>query len=216
MAMIELFPPLPVFSAYALAVVVLALTPGPDMTLFLAKTIGQGRAAGFAAASGAFSGLLVHTVLVAIGLSAVLAASATAFTVLKIVGALYLAWLAIEAIRHGSGIVVGTARLPREPLGRVYLKGLLINLLNPKIIIFFITFLPQFVSPSDPYAAAKLLTLGASFIVIAAPVVAALILAAGVIGRHVAGSRRIGRALDWLFAMVMGGFAVKLALARAG
>ena len=87
-------PDLPILAAYAAASVVLNLTPGPDMTFCLSKTIGQSRPAGFAALAGVSLGLVVHSVLVAAGLSVVLAASATAFTVLKIVGAAYLAWLA--------------------------------------------------------------------------------------------------------------------------
>lgn len=213
--MTALVPPAAVLAAYAAAVVVLTLTPGPDMTLFLAKTLGQSRAAGLASASGAFTGLLAHTVLVAIGLSAVLAASATAFTILKIVGALYLAWLAVAAIRHGSGLGLAAGTLAREPLGRVYAKGLMINLLNPKIIVFFITFLPQFVSPADPFAAGKLFFLGTLFIVIAAPVTLAIILAADRIALRLRASPRLTRFVDWLFATVMGAFAVKLLLARA-
>ena len=90
-------PDLPILAAYLVASVILGLTPGPDMTFFLSKTVAQSRAAGLAALAGASTGLVIHTILVAAGLSVLLAASATAFTVLKIAGALYLAWLAIDA-----------------------------------------------------------------------------------------------------------------------
>jgi threonine/homoserine/homoserine lactone efflux protein len=93
--MTAFIPDLPVLAAYVVASVVLGLTPGPDMTFFLSKTVSQSRAAGLAAFSGATTGLIVHSILVAAGLSAVLAASATAFTVLKVVGAFYLAFLAL-------------------------------------------------------------------------------------------------------------------------
>ena len=89
---------------YSLACVVLFVTPGPDMSLFLAKTLRAAASAGLAAMLGAMAGCCVHTLLAALGLSALLAASATAFTVLKVVGALYLLWLAVEAVRHGSAL----------------------------------------------------------------------------------------------------------------
>ena len=213
--MLEFLPAPGLLAAYAAAVVVLTLTPGPDMTLFLAKTVGQSRLAGFASAGGAFTGLFVHTVLVALGLSAVLAASATAFTILKIVGALYLAWLAVDAVRNGSGFNMSGAQPAQEPLRRIFAKGLMINLLNPKIIVFFITFLPQFVRPGEPFAAEKLLFLGIAFILIALPVTAGVILTADRLAARLRTSPRLIRWVDWLFAALMGAFAVKLLLSRA-
>ena len=143
-------PTLPVFAAYVVAVLVIVFTPGPDMTLFLGKAVRPGRAAGIAAMAGASTGLLIHTTLVALGLSALLAASATAFLVLKVVGALYLLWLAVDAIRHGSALSLEGRRDQgaQESLYRSWAAGLGVNLLNPKIIMFFVTFLPQFVAPT--------------------------------------------------------------------
>lgn len=214
--MIDILPSLPVLAAYTLAVVALTLTPGPDMTLFLGKTLAQSRAAGLAAFAGASTGCLIHTVMVALGLSALLAASATAFTVLKIVGAAYLLWLAVDSLRRGSAFATDGTPKPAQRLGRVYATGLGINLLNPKIIVFFVTFLPQFVSAGDPQAGAKLIFLGVAFVAIAAPICVALILSADRIAAWLRRSPRAIRAVDYLFAGVMGGFAVKLALARAG
>jgi threonine/homoserine/homoserine lactone efflux protein len=154
--------------------------------------------------------------MVALGLSALLAASATAFTVLKVAGAAYLLWLAIDALRRGSAFTADGARRPPERLRRIYAAGLGINLLNPKIIVFFVTFLPQFVSAGDPHAGAKLLFLGLAFVVVAAPICVALILFADRIAAWLRRSPRATRAVDYLFAGVMGGFAVKLALARGG
>jgi threonine/homoserine/homoserine lactone efflux protein len=203
-----------VLAAYVGASVVLGLTPGPDMTLFLSKTVAQGRKAGFAAFAGATTGLLVHTVLVAAGLSVLLAASVVAFTILKIAGAAYLAYLAWDAIRHGSSLSLDSRAVPAESLRSVYAKGLLVNLLNPKIIIFFMTFLPQFVAPNEPHVPGKLLFLGLAFIAVNIPVCAALILGGGQIARLLRGSKRITRAVDWLFAGVLGAFAVRLFLAH--
>lgn len=212
--MTSFLPSLPIFLAYLVAVIAITLTPGPDMTLFLGKAIGQSRAAGLAAFCGASTGLVVHTCAVAIGLSALLAASTLAFTILKVVGSTYLIYLAVQALRHGSALSVGS-KAAAEPLGRVYLRGLTINLLNPKISIFFVTFLPQFVTAGDPHAAAKLLFLGLAFVVIATPISIAMIWSAGSIATFLKRSPKATRAVDWLFAGVMGGFALRLILAQS-
>lgn len=210
----DFVPTLPVLAAYTVASIILGLTPGPDMTLFLSKTIAQSREAGITAFAGASTGLIVHSVLVAAGLSVLLAASVTAFTILKIAGAAYLAYLAFDAVRHGSSLSLDR-KGGREPLRSVYLKGLLVNLLNPKVIIFFVTFLPQFVSPADPHAAGKMLFLGLTFMVINVPVCLALIFSAGGIARLLRRSPKVTRFVDWLFAGVLGAFAVKLVLTEA-
>jgi threonine/homoserine/homoserine lactone efflux protein len=210
----DFIPTLPVLAAYAVASIVLGLTPGPDMTLFLSKTVAQSRAAGLAAFGGASTGLVVHSVLIAAGLSVLLAASVTAFTILKIVGALYLAYLAFDALRNGSALSLDR-RGRSELLGSVYLKGLLVNLLNPKIIVFFVTFLPQFVSPSDPDAAKKLLFLGLFFTLVNLPICVGLILFADRIAGFLKRSPRATRLVDWAFATVLGAFAVRLVLAES-
>lgn len=211
----DFIPSLPVLGAFLLASVALALTPGPDMTLFLSRTIAQSRLAGLASMAGATTGVLVHTVLVVVGLSALIAASATAFFVLKVVGAAYLLWLAVDAIRTGSGFSLSVGQKTNTPIGRVYAKGVMVNLLNPKVIVFFVTFLPQFVTPSDPHAAGKLLFLGVLFAVVAIVVTVPILLAADRVALMLRRSPRMTRVIDWLFASVMGAFAVKLALAEA-
>jgi len=211
----DFVPSLPVLGAFVLASAALALTPGPDMTLFLSRTIAQSRRAGLASMAGATTGVLVHTVLVVVGLSALIAASATAFFVLKVVGAIYLLWLAVEAIRKGSGFTLQVGQRADTPIGRVYAKGVMVNLLNPKVIVFFVTFLPQFVTPSDPHAAGKLLFLGVLFAMVALVVTVPILLAADRVALTLRRSPRVTRVIDWLFASVMGAFAVKLALAEA-
>jgi threonine/homoserine/homoserine lactone efflux protein len=210
----QFVPDLPTLAAFVLASIVLGITPGPDMTFFLSKTVAQSRAAGFAALGGVSVGVAVHSVLVAAGLSVILSASITAFTILKVVGAAYLAWLAIDAIRNGSSLSL----LPgskTESLRSVFLKGLLINLLNPKVIIFFVTFLPQFVSATDPHVPGKLLFLGLTFMLVNIPVCGAFILAADRIALLLKSSSHAARVVDWLFAGVLGAFAVRLVLTQS-
>lgn len=211
--MTAFIPEFPVLAAYLFAAIVLGLTPGPDMTLFLSKAVGQSRAAGLAAFAGVSTGLVIHSVLVAAGLSVMLAASATAFTVLKVVGAAYLAYLAYDAIANGSAFALERGG-PSERISSVYLKGLLVNLLNPKIIVFFVTFLPQFVAPTDPAATGKLLFLGLAFVVVNVPVCVGLILFAHHIAGYLKRAPWATRIVDWTFAGVLGAFAVRLVLTQ--
>jgi threonine/homoserine/homoserine lactone efflux protein len=207
-------PSLEALVAFSAASFVLIFTPGPDMTLFLGQTLSGGRARGFAAMLGAFSGIVIHTFLAAFGLSAVLAASATAFTAVKFAGAGYLAWLAFNALRHGSALTLRPQSGAARSLMQIFFLGLGVNLLNPKIVMFFLTFLPQFVSASDPGAGAKLLFLGLYFNMLALPACAALILFAERFTAAIRRSPRAMRAIDWVFAGIMGAFAVRLLFVR--
>jgi threonine/homoserine/homoserine lactone efflux protein len=165
--------------------------------------------------AGASTGLLVHSLLVAFGLSALILASPAAFLILKLAGALYLLWLAVDAIRNGSALrLQGKAKA--KPLKQVFVQGLAINLLNPKIIIFFMTFLPQFVQPSDPHASGKLLFLGVMFVVIALPFTVPMILAASRLTNWLMRNPRVTRVIDWSFASVFGAFAVTILMTQRG
>jgi threonine/homoserine/homoserine lactone efflux protein len=157
---------------FAVATFIIAITPGPDMTLFVGRALSAGRAAGFACMFGAMTGVIIHTALVALGLSALIVASPQAFLVLKIFGAGYLVWLAYQAIRNGSAFSPEKKAGSGRSLFQNWATGLGINLLNPKIILFFMTFLPQFVSANDPNAPGKLLFLGLLFIPLSLPVTA--------------------------------------------
>jgi len=211
----SLVPDLQVLLAFTLAAVVLIVTPGPDMALFLGQTLTTGRTRGFAAMLGVITGTVLHSLIAAFGLSALLAASVLAFTALKIAGLAYLLWLAVGALRHGSALTLRNESAGRRPLGQVYLMGLGCNLLNPKVIMFFVTFLPQFVSVSDPHAGAKLLFLGLYFVALSVPICALLILLAERFTAAIRRSPRATRTVDWLFAGLMGTFAVRLLFWRA-
>lgn len=182
------------------------------MTLFVGRTLSEGRAAGFACMLGASTGILMHTAMVALGLSALILASPKAFLLLKFAGAGYLVWLAVQAIRYGSAFSPETERRRARPLLKNWITGIGINLLNPKIILFFMTFLPQFVSVNDPNAPGKLLFLGGLSVVIAIPVVTPMILAADSFSSMMKRSPRMTRIIDWLFAGVFSAFAVKILL----
>ncbi|MDQ4135046.1 MAG: LysE family translocator [Pseudomonadota bacterium] len=204
-----------VLFAYSLACFLLFITPGPDMSLFLAKTVAGGRRAGMVSMLGAMAGCCIHTLLAALGLSALLAASATAFTALKIVGALYLLWLAVDAVRHGSALSLKETGPAEVALGRTFMIGLGINLTNPKVVLFFVTFLPQFVQAGDPHAAGKLVFLGLYFVAFTAPLAALLVLGADRVIALLRTRPRVMRVIDYSFAALFGAFALKILTATS-
>ncbi|TPI12629.1 LysE family translocator [Mesorhizobium sp. B4-1-1] len=200
---------------FAIATVILAITPGPDMTLFVSRTLSQGRATGFASMAGALTGTLIHTTLVVVGISALIVASPMAFFVLKIFGAGYLVFLAWQVVTKGSAFSPEKRAGPQVSLFRSWVAGLGVNLLNPKIILFFMTFLPQFVSAHDPNASGKLFFLGMMFIVLSIPVTVPMVLAAEKFSAAMKASPRVTRVVDYLFAGVFSAFALKILTAQA-
>lgn len=147
---------------FVLSGLLLNITPGPDTLYIVGRSAAQGARAGAVAALGIGTGCCIHILAAAIGLSALLLASATAFTVVKLFGAAYLVYIGVALLRSRTA-----AEIPRQeaaaPLRRVFLQGLLTNVLNPKVALFFVAFLPQFVVPDAPHQFAALLVLGLIF-----------------------------------------------------
>jgi threonine/homoserine/homoserine lactone efflux protein len=200
--------------AYTIASILLFITPGPDMSLWLSKTIGGGRGAGIAALAGTNLGCVVHTLLAAFGVSALIAASQTGFFVLKIVGAAYLLWLAVDAVRNGSSLNVQSTDTPGASLVSSFVMGITINLTNPKVVLFFITFLPQFVSADDPHVTGKLLFLGLYFVFINTPGAVLIILVAEKLVTWLKARPKFLRGVDYSFAGVFAFFAFKVAFTQ--
>ena len=214
----DFIPTLPVLLAFSAATLLLALTPGPDMTLSISKALSEGRAAGLAVLIGTNLGICVHTMLVAFGVSALIIASPTAFFILKSGGATYLLWIAMMAIRKGNNFVLEAEARPERKRGSLkaaMTNGFWVNLLNPKVIIFFMTFLPQFVTPGDPNVTGKLIFLGFTFIIVALLPTIAIVLAAHRLSGWLKTHRRVLRGIDYLFAGVFSLFAVKILLTQA-
>jgi threonine/homoserine/homoserine lactone efflux protein len=152
------------FGLFLAAGVLLNLTPGPDTAYILGRTVAQGRQAGIASALGICAGSIVHTCAAALGLSAMLASSATAFGFIKLLGGAYLIFL-------GAEMIIGRSKTSDRPLhfrrcrnAAAFRQGALTNVLNPKVALFFLAFLPQFIDPASPAKVLAFLILGLSFV----------------------------------------------------
>lgn len=190
--------------------VLLGLSPGPDNLFVMAQSIQRGPGSGLLVTLGLCTGLVVHSAAVAFGLAAVFQASALAFTLLKWVGAgylLYLAWLAFRAGADTDGDPTAAA-LPR---GHLYRRGIIMNITNPKVSVFFLAFLPQFADPARGPLAVQLLILGAVFIVATILVFGAVSLLAGAVGERFRRSSRAQIILNRLAGTVFAALALKLA-----
>ncbi|WP_250214548.1 LysE family translocator [Acrocarpospora catenulata] len=140
----------------------LLLVPGPAVVYIVTRSVAQGRAAGLVSVLGVHAGSVVHVLAAALGISALLAASATAFTVVKYLGAAYLVWLGVRKLMGGSG--PETAEVAAVPVSRLFGEGFVVNVLNPKTAIFFMAFLPQFADPAAGPIAPQIVLLGAIWI----------------------------------------------------
>jgi threonine/homoserine/homoserine lactone efflux protein len=149
---------------FVVSALLLNITPGPDTLYILGRTASQGWRGGMVAAFGIAAGLLMHTSAAAVGLSALLAASATAFTLLKWAGAAYLVYVGVSLFFASSAHRAPTPELHAAGLRTVFLQGFLTNILNPRVALFFLAFLPQFVDPGAPSKALAFLFLGCVFI----------------------------------------------------
>jgi threonine/homoserine/homoserine lactone efflux protein len=203
-------PELTTFLVFAAASLLLLAIPGPNHIYIVARSVSQGRGAGLASALGVETGTLVHVGAAAAGLSAVIASSATAFNLVRYLGAAYLVYLGIRALTRRDADEDGTD-VQAAPLRRTFAEGVMVNVLNPKVALFFLAFLPQFIDPDRGPVAVQTLALGAVIFVLALGTDLVYALAASALGarlRRRAGFGRVQR-------RVTGGVYVALGAAAA-
>lgn len=192
------------------ASILLGLAPGPDNVFVLTQSALHGRIAGIVVVLGLCTGLVLHSTAVAFGVAAIFQASAAAFTTLKFLGAaylLYLAWLAFRA--KATDVPLGPAG--RSGRGRLYRRGIIMNVTNPKVSIFFLAFLPQFADPARGPVTVQLMLLGGLFILATIFVFGGVAILAGTLGQWFSRSHRVQIALNRLAGVVFIGLALKLA-----
>jgi threonine/homoserine/homoserine lactone efflux protein len=202
---------LPLFIAAGL---LLNITPGPDLLFIVGRATAQGVRAGVAAALGVAAGCLVHTAAVALGMAALLAASSTAFEVIKLAGAGYLAWLGARLLLARQAPVPAAAPAAADSAGAAFWQGFITNALNPKVALFFLALLPQFVAPQASSKALALAVLGVIFALNSLLVIVPVAWAAGRLGARLQRADSARRWLDRALGVLFLGLAVRLALQR--
>ncbi len=176
------------FAVFLITTLVLLVMPGPAVLYIIARSIDQGRTAGIVSVLGVGVGTLFHVVAAALGLSALLLSSALAFNVVKYLGAAYLVYLGIRTLLAKEPSL--DVRLPRpQKLSRIFSQGVLVNLLNPKVALFFFAFLPQFVDPARGSVALQVLLLGMTFVILGILSDGGYALLAGTVGQWLRGKR---------------------------
>ena len=196
--------------AFLATALVLGFTPGPDNLFVLMQSATQGRRAGLVVVLGLCTGIVVHTAAVALGLAALLAASPLAFTLMKAAGAAYLLYLAWGAWHAPAAALPGTSA-PAQPLWALYRRGIVMNLSNPKVLLFFFALLPQFVAADRGPVALQLAVLGAVFILATLLAFGSIAFAAGLLGERLRRSPGLQRGLNRCAALVFAGLALRLA-----
>ena len=195
------------------ASVALGLAPGPDNIFVLTQSALYGRKAGIWVTLGLCTGLLVHTAAVSLGVAAIFQTSELAFTILKIVGALYLLYLAFQAFR-ASATKLNDGEAQKLALGRLYARGIIMNITNPKVAIFFLAFLPQFADPALGSLTIQMLMFGALFIVATLLVFGAVAWFAGFLGEWLKGSAKAQIIMNRVAGTVFAGLALRLAVSE--
>jgi threonine/homoserine/homoserine lactone efflux protein len=207
--------PLVTFPVFAVSAIALILAPGPDTLYIIARSIGQGRVAGIVSCVGIFCGLMVHLTAATLGLSALLASSFVLFTMVKWAGAAYLVYLGVRllASKSADGHL---SELPRSSMRGVFRQGALTNLLNPKVALFFIAFLPQFVSTKMGHIPLQIATLGLIFAVSGTLWNMCTAMMAGAVGSYLRSKPILARLQQRFTGLVFVGLGVRMALISRG
>ncbi|WP_370572466.1 LysE family translocator [Methanomethylovorans sp.] len=197
---------------YFIAVsVALTLLPGPDILFVLSISVSQGKKAGMATASGLCTGLLFHTTAAALGISAIVYRSALAFTVVKYAGALYLLYLAFKALKE-SVTLFSSFDVKETDVQLLFRRGIVMNILNPKVSLFFLAFLPQFVSTGAGNVPMQMVFLGVVFLAQALIVFFLVAIFAGLIGSRIMQIPNAGKYVNWAKAGIFSVIGLELAL----
>jgi threonine/homoserine/homoserine lactone efflux protein len=197
---------------FALATVVMVFTPGPNMIYCVSRTLCQGRTAGMVSLAGVQMGLVVHICAAGAGLTALLLAVPLAFDVIKLAGAAYLLWLAWQAVKPGGRSMFEARTLPDDPAATLFRMGLVTNLLNPKVAMFYLSIFPQFIQPDRGSIWLQTLQLGVVQICVSASGNTLIIFGAARITQFLARSPGWVLAQRYVMGGVLAGLALRIAL----
>jgi threonine/homoserine/homoserine lactone efflux protein len=202
------------FLGFLVAGMLITVSPGPDNLMVLSMSISKGLKQGIAFGLGCALGCLSHTLLAVAGISALIAASPATFIFLKLAGGLYLLWLGVNVLRSAGIVKLGVASAGGTSLSSLFLKGVVANALNPKVALFFLSFLPQFVIPANESIGWQTAALGLAFTVQTALLFGLLGYFSGSVGQWLSTRPRAGVILDWIAAGVFIGLGLRLMRSR--
>ncbi|MEV5408078.1 LysE family translocator [Thermopolyspora sp. NPDC052614] len=188
-------PEISTLAVFAVATLAVMAIPGPAVIYIVTRSVAQGRSAGLLSVLGIHAGSVAHVIAAALGVSAVLAASATAFTIVKYLGAAYLIWLGVRKLLSRPH-APETGELPHASNRRVFTEGVIVNVLNPKVAIFFLAFLPQFIDPTLGPVAPQILILGLIWVLLGMASDGTYALLASALADRLRRTRRTARRLD--------------------
>ena len=198
------------------AAVAINIAPGPDLIYIISKTIAQGRKIGFASSLGVCTGALVHVFAAGLGLSAILATSALAFSIVKYIGAAYLVYLGIKSLMSkGTTFDTADKKESNDTPWEAFRQGALVDILNPKVAIFFMAFLPQFIRPELGHTSVQLIGLGFLVILVAIVIEFLIVLTAAQTTNFFRKNRQFSVWLDRVLGTVLIGLAIRLALTES-
>lgn len=200
---------------FALAALVLVVSPGPNMIYLISRTITQGKNAGLISLIGVICGFLFHIIMVSFGLTAVLFAVPFAYTLLKTMGVFYLLYLAYQAIKPNSKNIFDTKTdLPNDKPRKLFIIGFLTNVLNPKVALFYLSFFPQFIKPEYGSIMIQSLQLGATQVFVSFSINFIIVLTASKAAVFFAKNPSWVKAQKWFMASVLTGLAIKMAISK--
>ncbi len=194
--------------AFVLATAALAVAPGPDNIYVLMQSITYGKKFGLATVAGLISGCLIHTTLLAFGVSAIIKESETIFFSIKLLGALYLFYLAFMVFKSAPDIHLGESHLAKKSLLQLFRKGFIMNVLNPKVTIFFLAFFPGFLFSNELSTVVQFYVLGLLFMVVSFIIFGLIALLSGAISVYITKHSGVGHFLKWLQILVFIGIGV--------
>ena len=192
---------------FILATTALAVSPGPDIIYVLLQSAVNGKKYGFITSLGLVSGCLVHTTLLAFGVSVLIKENEIIFFCIKLFGAVYLFYLAFKVYKNSSEINIGTNHLPKKSLGKLFKQGFIMNVLNPKVTIFFLAFFPGFLFSNEINTVLQFYILGLIFMIISLIVFSIVSILSGMLSKRIREQKNIGLFLKWLQIVVFIGIA---------
>jgi threonine/homoserine/homoserine lactone efflux protein len=198
--------------SFAFATSVLALAPGPDNIYVLVQSITNGKSQGLVTVCGLISGCIIHTTLLAFGVSAIIAANASVFFVIKLFGALYLIYLAYKVFKSNDQLNLDSESVPKKSLEGLFIQGFFMNVLNPKVTIFFLAFFPGFLFSESINTIIQFYILGGIFMLVSFVIFSTIALLASQIKTYTLSHKNSGLVLKWLQIVVFIGIAIFILL----